>query len=356
MTLAFGCCACVWCWPDWLSAGEIAAVLNGLRLRFFGVPVRVPTSPRLPYPPLPAVPPPEHNFLPPPPGSSHASGPFKTRVCPRKPSSSARSPYPFTLSSKEIGWDEKARTRNVFGPRFLLAATFSPRPASASRRRVFLRAGRRLQSPSGAIPHGRSSRHAGRAAGSHCHQLPCFSDRRSGHWLCRRPYTRSFAPFWACKRRSKRSICNAQIEADKIRKEAELKAKDDLYQKREELNREIEQICAPNCGNRKPASTSAKIVSKNRIRRSKRRPKAWRTPVPQTQGTAGRDRQNAGGSRRAGQAAVAKLHEIAGLNREQAERVCCCNASTMNWPTWSPPASRSTRTICDWAAKRKHAV
>ena len=34
---------------------------------------------------------------------------------------------------------------------------------------------------------------------------------------------------------------NAQMETDKIRKEAELKAKDDLFQKREELNREIEQ-------------------------------------------------------------------------------------------------------------------
>jgi hypothetical protein len=65
MTLIWLLCVCL------VLAGlavrrEIAAVLNGLRLRIFGVPVRVPTPRRLPYPPRSAVPPPEHNFLPPP--------------------------------------------------------------------------------------------------------------------------------------------------------------------------------------------------------------------------------------------------------------------------------------------------
>jgi hypothetical protein len=45
---------------------EVAAALHGLRLQLFGVPARVPSPQRLPYPPRSTDPLPAYNFLPPP--------------------------------------------------------------------------------------------------------------------------------------------------------------------------------------------------------------------------------------------------------------------------------------------------
>ena len=111
---------------------------------------------------------------------------------------------------------------------------------------------------------------------------------------------------------------NAQLEADKIRKEAELKAKDDLYQKREELTREIEQTRTElRQQETRLDKREDSLEEKNQTLQKKSK------SLEHTQRKL-KERQGEIEKRAAEVEALVKqqsqkLHDIAGLNREQAE-------------------------------------
>jgi ribonuclease Y len=111
---------------------------------------------------------------------------------------------------------------------------------------------------------------------------------------------------------------NAQAEAEKIRKEAELKAKDDLYQKREELNREIEQTRAElrQQENRLDKREDSLEEKNQTLQKKAKSLEHTQRKLKERQGDI---------DKRAGEVETLvkqqsqKLHEIAGLNREEAE-------------------------------------
>src|SRR5260370_9493779 len=112
----------------------------------------------------------------------------------------------------------------------------------------------------------------------------------------------------------------ARDDAEKIRKEAELKAKDDLYQKREGLNREIEQLRAEVREQERRVSKREDgleekldtLLKKERahehdLRKAKERKAEVEKRALEVEALIKQQSQ--------------KLHDLSGLNREQAERM-----------------------------------
>jgi len=112
----------------------------------------------------------------------------------------------------------------------------------------------------------------------------------------------------------------ARAESEKILKEAELKAKDDLYQKREELNREMEQVRAElRDQERRLDKREDSLEEKNQALQKKER------TLEHSQRKLTERRAEV---ERKGQEAdelvtrqTQKLHEISGLGREQAQTI-----------------------------------
>ncbi len=111
---------------------------------------------------------------------------------------------------------------------------------------------------------------------------------------------------------------NATLEADKIRKEAELKAKDDLYQKREELNREIEQMRTElrQQETRLDKREDSLEEQNQTLQKKAKSLENTQRKLKERQGEI--DKRSAEVDVLVKQQSQ-KLHEIAGLNREQAE-------------------------------------
>ena len=114
--------------------------------------------------------------------------------------------------------------------------------------------------------------------------------------------------------------CQARADAEKIRKEAELKVKDDLYQKREELNREMEQKRAEVRDQERRVSKredglEEKLDSlqkkESALEGDQRKLKERRTEI---------DKRAAEVETLIKQQAQ-KLHDISGMNRDQAETI-----------------------------------
>jgi ribonuclease Y len=112
----------------------------------------------------------------------------------------------------------------------------------------------------------------------------------------------------------------AQADADKVRKEAELKAKDDLYQKREELNREIEQ-------KRNELRQQEGRLDKREDGLEEKHQSLQKKAKSLEHTQRKLKERSAEIDKRAGEAEALikqqthKLHEVAGLNREQAEKL-----------------------------------
>ena len=137
MTLFWLLCVCL------VLAGltvrrELAAVVNGLRLRFFGVRVRVATPRGCPYPPRSAVLPPEHYFLPPPrlyhPRRSVRLA-FALGSRPRPPALLPSRPISLSEMAPGLGRADSSGVRSSVSARSHFFFT-----ASASRRPAFFRA------------------------------------------------------------------------------------------------------------------------------------------------------------------------------------------------------------------------
>jgi ribonuclease Y len=112
----------------------------------------------------------------------------------------------------------------------------------------------------------------------------------------------------------------AQAEADKIRKEAELKAKDDLYQKREELNREIEQI-RNELRQQEARLDKREDGLEEKHQTLQKKAKSLEHTQRKLKERSGEVEKRAGEVEALVKQQTQKLHEVAGLNREQAEKV-----------------------------------
>jgi ribonucrease Y len=110
----------------------------------------------------------------------------------------------------------------------------------------------------------------------------------------------------------------AQVDAEKIRKEAELKAKDDLYQKREELNREIEQARSElRQQETRLDKREDSLEEKNQT--LQKRAKSLEHTQRKLKERQGELEKRAGEVETLVKQQTQKLHDIASLNREQAE-------------------------------------
>jgi ribonuclease Y len=113
---------------------------------------------------------------------------------------------------------------------------------------------------------------------------------------------------------------STQAEAEKVRKEAELKAKDDLYQKREELNREVEQI--RNELRQQEARLDKREDSLEEKNQSlQKRAKSLEHTQRKLKERGAEVEKRAADAESLVKQQTQKLHEIANLNRDQAEQL-----------------------------------
>ncbi len=137
-------------------------------------------------------------------------------------------------------------------------------------------------------------------------------------------------------------VLTAREEAETIKKEAELKAKDDLYQKREAFNRETEQVrgelreqgTTTRQTRGQPGRETPKLAEKGTLARQPQ-DQAHRAPL--------RSRKTEQGSRDPDPPAVAETSRDLLAIHASRPSSCCWNGSRGSWREVSPPGCTGTR-------------
>ena len=143
--------------------------------------------------------------------------------------------------------------------------------------------------------------------------------------------------------RAKQLVSQAEKNAENILKEAELKAKDEIFHKREEFNRETEQCRTEQRDQeRRLEKKEDALEQKHQHLLKKEKPApAHRTQAARTPRAPRQEARRR--PKRSSRSRPQKLHEITGLSREEAEKLLLERARPASWPTRSLAASRSTR-------------
>src|SRR5262245_29249206 len=124
----------------------------------------------------------------------------------------------------------------------------------------------------------------------------------------------------SAQNRAAELVSQAQKDAENVRKEAELRAKDEVYQKREEFNREVEQVKNEQREQERRLEKREDLLEQKHqaLQKKERHLQHSEKKIHERRDHLEKKVQEA---ETLAQQQMDKLHEVSGLNREQAEKV-----------------------------------